>query len=162
MGVLLPSSFQTRVVIKGLHQRHIQMIALAGTVGTGIFLSSGRAIVEAGPLGELTGRILYFAIVAHFAVSVDWDIWVGHDGGSTATLAGTVGTGIFLSSGRAIVEAGPLGAFLAYTIIGATVVVNLLELTGRILYFAIVAHFAVSVDWDIWVGHDGGSQCHLL
>ncbi|KAJ5808560.1 hypothetical protein N7474_009829 [Penicillium riverlandense] len=36
---------------QGLHQRHIQMIALAGTVGTGLFLSSGRAIVTAGPLG---------------------------------------------------------------------------------------------------------------
>ncbi|KAJ5601841.1 hypothetical protein N7510_011375 [Penicillium lagena] len=36
---------------QGLHQRHIQMIALAGTVGTGLFLSSGRAIVTAGPFG---------------------------------------------------------------------------------------------------------------
>lgn len=36
---------------QGLHQRHIQMIALAGTIGTGLFLSSGRAIATAGPLG---------------------------------------------------------------------------------------------------------------
>lgn len=36
---------------QGLHQRHIQMIALAGTVGTGLFLSSGKAIATAGPLG---------------------------------------------------------------------------------------------------------------
>lgn len=33
-------------VKQGLHQRHIQMIALAGTIGTGLFLSSGRAVVR--------------------------------------------------------------------------------------------------------------------
>ena len=38
-------------VKQGLHQRHIQMIALAGTIGTGLFLGSGRAVANAGPLG---------------------------------------------------------------------------------------------------------------
>lgn len=38
---------------RGLHQRHIQMIALAGTIGTGLFLSSGKAIARGGPLGAL-------------------------------------------------------------------------------------------------------------
>ncbi|KPM42523.1 Dicarboxylic amino acid permease [Neonectria ditissima] len=42
---------ESREFRQGLHQRHIQMIALAGTIGTGLFLSSGRAIVTAGPLG---------------------------------------------------------------------------------------------------------------
>lgn len=36
-------------------------------------------------------------------------------------LAGTIGTGLFLSSGRAVANAGPLGAWLGYTIIGITV-----------------------------------------
>ncbi|GAM38695.1 amino acid transporter [Talaromyces pinophilus] len=36
---------------QGLHQRHIQMIALAGTIGTGVFLNSGQALAMAGPLG---------------------------------------------------------------------------------------------------------------
>ncbi|PCG99117.1 Amino acid/polyamine transporter I [Penicillium occitanis (nom. inval.)] len=40
---------------KGLHQRHIQMIALAGTIGTGLFLGSGRAIARSGPLGAFLG-----------------------------------------------------------------------------------------------------------
>lgn len=42
-------------VKQGLHQRHIQMIALAGTIGTGLFLGSGRAIARAGPLGAFLG-----------------------------------------------------------------------------------------------------------
>jgi amino acid transporter len=42
-------------VKQGLHQRHIQMIAIAGTIGTGLFLGSGRAIARAGPLGAFLG-----------------------------------------------------------------------------------------------------------
>lgn len=44
---------------QGLHQRHIQMIALAGTIGTGLFLGSGVALVNGGPLGA----ILAFTLV---------------------------------------------------------------------------------------------------
>ncbi|KAJ5229704.1 hypothetical protein N7489_010412 [Penicillium chrysogenum] len=43
---------------QGLHQRHIQMIALAGTIGTGLFLSSGRAISRSGPLGAFLGYLV--------------------------------------------------------------------------------------------------------
>ncbi|KAM5362956.1 hypothetical protein ACJA88_013780 [Fusarium oxysporum] len=43
---------------QGLHQRHIQMIALAGTIGTGLFLSSGRAIAYAGPLGAFLAYLI--------------------------------------------------------------------------------------------------------
>ncbi|GIK07309.1 hypothetical protein Aspvir_002971 [Aspergillus viridinutans] len=46
---------ELRLVKQGLHQRHIQMIALAGTIGTGLFLGSGRAIARSGPLGALLG-----------------------------------------------------------------------------------------------------------
>lgn len=38
---------------RGLGQRHIQMIALAGTIGTGLFLGSGKALARGGPLGAL-------------------------------------------------------------------------------------------------------------
>lgn len=40
---------------RGLESRHIQMIALAGAIGTGLFLSSGKAIARAGPVGALLG-----------------------------------------------------------------------------------------------------------
>ncbi|RAH78865.1 hypothetical protein BO86DRAFT_391476 [Aspergillus japonicus CBS 114.51] len=53
---------------QGLHQRHIQMIALAGTIGTGLFLSSGRAIAHAGPLGAFLAYTIIggavFSVVA--------------------------------------------------------------------------------------------------
>ncbi|WVQ76414.1 hypothetical protein IAR50_006080 [Cryptococcus sp. DSM 104548] len=40
---------------RGLAQRHISMIALAGSIGTGLFLSLGSAIQSAGPLGSFLG-----------------------------------------------------------------------------------------------------------
>lgn len=55
---------------QGLHQRHIQMIALAGTVGTGLFLSSGRAIVYAGPLGAF----LAYSVIGLTVSSVVWGV----------------------------------------------------------------------------------------
>lgn len=41
---------EVQLVRQGLHQRHIQMIALAGTIGTGLFLGTGRAVVCSGQL----------------------------------------------------------------------------------------------------------------
>ncbi|EJF56365.1 general amino acid permease 1 [Dichomitus squalens] len=40
-------------VQRRLKQRHVQMIAIAGTLGTGLFLGSGHALQAAGPLGAL-------------------------------------------------------------------------------------------------------------
>ncbi|KAF1948436.1 amino acid permease-like protein [Byssothecium circinans] len=40
---------------RGLHQRHIQMIAIAGAIGTGLFLGLGGSIQTGGPLGALLG-----------------------------------------------------------------------------------------------------------
>ncbi|KAI0714195.1 general amino acid permease 1 [Cerioporus squamosus] len=40
-------------VQRKLKQRHVQMIAIAGTLGTGLFLGSGLSLQAAGPLGAL-------------------------------------------------------------------------------------------------------------
>ncbi|KAK9475049.1 amino acid permease/ SLC12A domain-containing protein [Dipodascopsis tothii] len=46
-----------------MRQRHVQMIALAGTLGTGLFLASGKAITHAGPAGALIAYLLVGSIV---------------------------------------------------------------------------------------------------
>ncbi|KAF7163936.1 hypothetical protein CNMCM6106_000708 [Aspergillus hiratsukae] len=57
---------EVHAVRQGLYQRHMQMIAVAGTIGTGLFLSSGQAIVMAGPLGAF----LAYSIVGLAVTSV--------------------------------------------------------------------------------------------
>lgn len=44
---------ENRDLDRGLHQRHISLIALAGAIGTGLFLGLGSSIQTAGPLGAL-------------------------------------------------------------------------------------------------------------
>ncbi|MDR0199467.1 MAG: amino acid permease [Streptococcaceae bacterium] len=46
-------------VKRGLKTRHLSMIALGGTIGTGLFVGSGATISQAGPLGAL---VAYAAI----------------------------------------------------------------------------------------------------
>lgn len=55
---------------QGLHQRHIQMIALAGTIGTGLFLSSGRAIAHSGPLGAFLGYLIMGCVAGAVTLAV--------------------------------------------------------------------------------------------
>lgn len=45
-------------VTRGLKSRHIQFIALGGTIGTGLFLGIGKALTQAGPLSVLLGYTL--------------------------------------------------------------------------------------------------------
>ncbi|KAH9479305.1 Dicarboxylic amino acid permease [Psilocybe cubensis] len=56
-------------VQRRLKQRHVQMIAIAGTIGTGLFLGSGGALATAGPLGALiayalVGTVAYSSLCA--------------------------------------------------------------------------------------------------
>jgi len=53
---------------RGLSQRHIEMIAIGGCIGTGLFMGSGKAISLAGPailfVYAFTGFVLYFVMRA--------------------------------------------------------------------------------------------------
>ena len=55
---------------QGLKQRHIQMIALAGTIGTGLFLGLGLALSTSGPLGSLLGYCITGSIACVVVMAV--------------------------------------------------------------------------------------------
>lgn len=43
---------------RGLKSRHVQMIAIGGTIGTSVFLSAGASVASAGPLGGLISYLI--------------------------------------------------------------------------------------------------------
>lgn len=53
---------------RGLKSRHISMIALGGSIGTGIFLGSGNAIYTAGPGGAILG-FLVVGVMIYFLMT---------------------------------------------------------------------------------------------
>ncbi|KAF7892336.1 uncharacterized protein EAF01_010416 [Botrytis porri] len=63
-------------VARGLKSRHIQFIALGGTIGTGLFLGIGSALTQAGPLSLLLGYtitgIAIFAMMQCLGEMATW------------------------------------------------------------------------------------------
>ncbi|WVO14408.1 hypothetical protein L204_102041 [Cryptococcus depauperatus] len=57
-------------VQRKMEQRHMQMIALAGTLGTGLFLGSGKTISHGGPVGSLLAYILTGSLAYSMLVSL--------------------------------------------------------------------------------------------
>lgn len=55
-------------VKRGLKSRHISMIALGGSIGTGLFVASGSAISKAGPGGALVAYAL-MGIMVYFLMT---------------------------------------------------------------------------------------------
>lgn len=51
------------VVHRKLKARHISMIAIGGTIGTGLFVGSGSALATGGPVGLLLGYVIMGFIV---------------------------------------------------------------------------------------------------
>lgn len=48
---------------RGMHQRHMSMIAIGGSIGTGLFVASGATINQAGPGGALLAYALIGVMV---------------------------------------------------------------------------------------------------
>lgn len=46
---------EDRDLARGLQQRHVSLIAIAGAIGTGLFLGLGSSVQTGGPLGALLG-----------------------------------------------------------------------------------------------------------
>ena len=59
----MSSNEKTEHLERKMETRHIQMISLGGVIGTGLFLSSGYTIQQAGPIGTIIAYLLGAVIV---------------------------------------------------------------------------------------------------
>lgn len=59
----LVTAAENKDLKRGLGERHLTMLGIAGAIGTGLFLSLGGAIQTGGPLGALLGYAMVGCIV---------------------------------------------------------------------------------------------------
>ena len=70
IGGIMSDNQQNQGTLKRtMKTRHLSMIALGGTIGTGLFVASGATVAQAGPFGELTayavsGLMVYFLMTS--------------------------------------------------------------------------------------------------
>ena len=57
-------------MVRGLQNRHVQLIAIAGTIGTGLFLGAGRSLSLTGP-----SIILVYMLTGSLHVLDDEGYW---------------------------------------------------------------------------------------
>ncbi|KAL2919984.1 hypothetical protein HK105_200050 [Polyrhizophydium stewartii] len=69
-GGVRAASAPQPAVQRRLLGRHLQMIAIGGTIGTGLFVGSGATIATAGPLGALAGFLTVGAMVYFITTSL--------------------------------------------------------------------------------------------
>jgi amino acid permease len=67
-GSTSQSIFRHTKLKRGLSARQVQMIAIAGTIGTGLFLGTGRSLAQGGPASMLicygfVGFIVYITLL---------------------------------------------------------------------------------------------------
>ena len=62
---------QTNEMERGLSNRHVQFIAIGGTIGTGLFLSSGYTIQQAGPIGTILAAAMMLRYSFDMAAEAD-------------------------------------------------------------------------------------------
>jgi amino acid transporter, AAT family len=63
-----PSTDRQGTLQRGLSSRQVQMIAIGGTIGTGLFLGTGRSLAQGGPASMLicysiVGFIVYVTLL---------------------------------------------------------------------------------------------------
>ncbi|KAH8173712.1 amino acid permease domain-containing protein [Sarocladium implicatum] len=125
---------ESREFRQGLHQRHIQMIALAGTIGTGLFLSSGRAIAYAGPLGAF----LAYSIIGLAVSSVVCGVG---EMGALAPLSGGVIRYAELFCDPALAFANGWNQVYSYTV----------SIPSEIVAAAVIIEYWITINSAIWI-----------
>ena len=125
---------EIHVFKQGLHQRHIQMIALAGTIGTGLFLSSGQAIAIAGPLGSFLAYTIVGLTVSSTCMAVS-------EMGALVPLNGGVIRYAEIFCDPALAFANGWNQIYSY----------LISIPAELVAAAVIVEFWITVNSAIWI-----------
>ncbi|MBE8598129.1 amino acid permease [Xenorhabdus sp. BG5] len=68
--IVIPKSQKTQTLRRDLKPRHLTMIAIGGSIGTGLFVASGTTISQAGPGGALLSYVLIGLMVYFLMTSL--------------------------------------------------------------------------------------------
>ncbi|KAK3299724.1 amino acid permease-domain-containing protein [Chaetomium fimeti] len=91
-NAITPTILEATRLRRGLAQRHLSMLGIAGSIGTGLFLGLGGAVQRGGPLGALLG----YAVVGFVVCAVQFAL------GEVAALMPV--TGSFVRHAEALVD----------------------------------------------------------
>ncbi|KAL2202601.1 proline-specific permease [Sarocladium strictum] len=132
-GDLLTSTEETSLR-RGLEQRHLSMLAIAGAIGTGLFLGLGGSIQTGGPLGALLG----YATIGLVVCAVQFAL------GEVAALMPV--TGAFVRHAEFLVD--PAWGFA----IGWNLVYgNLLSIPAEISAICVLFQYWTDVNPSVWI-----------
>ncbi|KAK6386973.1 uncharacterized protein PV06_07814 [Exophiala oligosperma] len=120
---------------RGLHQRHIGLIAIAGAIGTGLFLGLGGSIQTAGPLGALLG----YATVGLIVCAVQFAL------GEVTALFPV--TGSFVRHAEVLIDPA-LGFAIGYNLVYGNCLSIPTEITAICVLFQ---YWTTSVNSSVWI-----------
>lgn len=125
---------EDRDLNRGLQQRHISLIAIAGAIGTGLFLGLGSSIQTAGPLGALLG----YATVGLIVCAVQFAL-----GEVTAFLPVT---GSFVRHAEFLVDPA-MGFAIGWNIVYG----NWLSIPAEISAICVLFQYWTDVNSSVWI-----------
>ncbi|KAH6949958.1 hypothetical protein HG530_001106 [Fusarium avenaceum] len=119
---------------RGLHERHLSMLGIAGAIGTGLFLGLGQSVQTGGPLGALLG----YATIGLVVCAVQFAL------GEVAALMPV--TGAFVRHAEFLVD--PAWGFA----IGWNLVYgNVLSIPSEITAICVLFEFWTDLNPTIWI-----------
>ncbi|KAF4121983.1 hypothetical protein GMORB2_7576 [Geosmithia morbida] len=120
----LLTAHEARDLSRGLAERHLSMLGIAGAIGTGLFLGLGGAVQTAGPAGALIG----YAVIGLVVCAVQFAL------GEAAALLPV--TGSFVRHAEFLVDPA-LGVALGYNLVYG----NMLSIPSEMTAICVLAQF---------------------
>ncbi|EFX02102.1 amino acid permease [Grosmannia clavigera kw1407] len=125
---------EDRDLRRGLEQRHLSMLGIAGAIGTGLFLGLGASVQQGGPLGALLGYLTVGVAVCAVQFAL----------GEVAALFPV--TGSFVRHAEVLVDPA-LGFAVGWNIVYG----NLLSVPTEITAICVLFEFWTDISPALWI-----------